>query len=323
MTIEELTKDYEKKLLYIYARANTKSKRKKIAHDLLTFSNICNEHFDIQKTFEWEKDIKIIQEIKNYYVPFVDDVVQNTQIYKNIFTTALNTFLNSDYNIYNYYEKKYQKLTEKEKQELLFDFFASYDESLVKDFETKLENHEIFLGNTPGYSGITYPISCLNKNLIFCSPSQYNTIYGTSILAHELGHHYEIKLFNSSGKGNYLDIAYTKPYYEISSKFFEYAFVKYLEENKILIEDTKKRIDYIMFDLLSRTYNIYLMYMMEEVRIDELDNVYITEKNIIDKAKEIQNKLNYYSFPGEENDIIKFRHSFIYGIGGIFSIYLY
>lgn len=323
MTVEDLAKEYEKKLLEIYARANTKSKRKRIAHDLLTFSNICNEHFDIYKTFEWEKDLKIINEIKNYYLPFLDDVAENTKLYNTIFTNVLNTFLNSEYNIYNFYEKKYQTLTEKEKQEILFDFLASYDESLLKDLEMKLENYEIFTGNIHGFSGITYPIQCLNKNLIFCSPYQYDTIYGAQILAHELGHHYEMSLFNSTSKNCFLDTAYTKPYYEISSRFFEYAFLKYLEENKILINDTNKSIDYLMFDLLSRSYNIHLMYMMKKIQIDELDHVHITEKKIIDRASEILNKLNYYSFPYEEGDVIKFRHSFIYGMGDLFSIYLY
>lgn len=323
MTITEVLQDHEKKLNEIYARANTKSKRKKIAHDLLTFSNICNEHFEMTKIFEWEKDIKIISEIKNYNLPFVNDIVNNTNIYNSIFTSTLNTFLNSDYNIYDYYAKKYQKLTDKEMQELLFDFLSSYDESLMKDFESKLNNNEIFIGNTEGYSGITYPIQCLNKNLIFCSPANYNTIYGTQILAHEFGHHYEMSLFNSTGKSCFLDIAYTKPYYEISSRFFEYAFLKYLEENKILTKDVNKSIDYLLFDLLSRSYNIYLMYLMKEVKIDELDNVYIYEKNIVNIANEIQEKINYYSFPSEEGDVIKFRHSFIYGIGDIFGIYLY
>lgn len=323
MTIEELVKEYEKKLNEIYARANTKSKRRKIAHDLLTFSNICNEHFDIHKTFEWEKDIKIIREIRNYNIQFVNDIVQNTKVYNSIFTSVLNTFLNSDYNIYDYYGKKYTNISEKEKQEIIFDFLASYDEKLIKEFNTKLTNNELFRGNIPGYGGITYPIECLNKNLIFCSPYRYYTIYGAQTLVHELGHNFEMNLFKSTGKTEFLDASHTKPYYEISSRFFEYAFLKYLEENKILVEDTNKSLDYMMFDLLSRAYNIYLMYQMTEVKIDELDNVYITEKHIIDTAKEIQNTLNYYSFPSEEGDIIKFKHSFIYGIGGIFSIYLY
>ena len=65
------------------------------------------------------------------------------------------------------------------------------------------------------------------------------------------------------------------------------------------------------------------MNQMSEVKIEDWDNVYITEKNVIALAGEIQNRLNYYSFPSEEGDVIKFRHSFIYGLGDLFSLYLY
>ena len=40
-------------------------------------------------------------------------------------------------------------------------------------------------------------------------------------------------------------------------------------------------------------------------------------------AKELQGKMNSYVFPAENGDTINCRHSFIYGIGDIFSINLY
>ena len=43
---EQLLQEYEKKLLDLYARANTKSKKKKIVYDLFNFASICYDFLE-------------------------------------------------------------------------------------------------------------------------------------------------------------------------------------------------------------------------------------------------------------------------------------
>ena len=62
---------------------------------------------------------------------------------------------------------------------------------------------------------------------------------------------------------------------------------------------------------------------MSLIEIDELDNVFIKEENITAISKEIQEKLNYYYLPSEQGDVVKYRNSFVYGIGSLCAIYLY
>ena len=325
MTIEDLVNDYEKKLNEIYARANTKSKKKRIINELFNFSRLCFEYFGIEKTFEWENDIDMILLSDSYQLPFVQNITKNGEIYKEIFSKTLNTILTSDYSVYDYNYQSYMRITGKELEELIFEFLNSYDSTLVENFEHKLTNNELFYTYMEGFNGATYPMLNLNKSLIFYTTNiqDYYSIDTAATIVHELGHDYEMKKLSTVGKTNYYEATYGKPYYEIMSRFLEYAFINYLKENNMYKDDTNKILHTHIYDLLFRSYNISLLYKMKEVKIDESDKVKIEEKPVIEYAKELQGKMNSYVFPAENGDTINCRHSFIYGIGDIFSINLY
>lgn len=52
---------------YLYAKANTKSKKKKIAYDLFFFENMYNLFIDEEVVFPWSNDVEIINvRIQNY-----------------------------------------------------------------------------------------------------------------------------------------------------------------------------------------------------------------------------------------------------------------
>ena len=136
-TIEEIAKKYEKDMNEIYARANTKSKRKVIVRDLIGFNEICSGFFDISKEYDWDKDINLKSLVKDPRVPFIQDIVNNAPIYSNIFCSVLDTFIDSNFDMYKYYGKNYQKLNSKEIQEMVFGFLNSYDPELLKKFKDK------------------------------------------------------------------------------------------------------------------------------------------------------------------------------------------
>lgn len=322
-TIEEIVDNYKKKLNEIYARANTKSKRKRIARDLIAFKQMCTEIFEIDKKFAWEDDTQILSLFKNYRVQFVQNIVNNSVSYNSMFTNVINEFIKDDFQVYKYYEIGYQRLTIKEMQELIFDFLGNYDYRILKDFKEKLDNAELFYADLNGYNGITYSIGCLNKNLIFYTPAYGYNINSTATIIHETGHSFEMNTYYSVGRINYFDMVRSTPYYEISSRFLEYAFLNYLKENNICVQDVNKRLHTFLFDLLVRSYEIMLIYKMNEINIDELDNIYITDDSLKEETKEIQEKINYYSLQSEKGDIIKYKNSFLYGLGNLTAIHLY
>lgn len=323
-TIEEIAKKYEKDMNEIYARANTKSKRKVIVRDLIGFNEICSGFFDISKEYDWDKDINLKSLVKDPRVPFIQDIVNNAPIYSNIFCSVLDTFIDSNFDMYKYYGKNYQKLNSKEIQEMVFGFLNSYDPELLKKFKDKLENCELFYSDLIGnYKGITYSFGSLNRNLIFYTPVYGDSIDSAATIMHEFGHSFEMDTFYTVGKKNYLDIVFPKPYYEISSRFFEYAFLNYIKENNILVDDVNKRLHTYFYDLLTRTHNISFIYKTEEIDVDEFDNVSINNNKALEFSKLIEEKLNCELFTPEDGDTINIRHAFLYGIGSLFAVYLY
>ena len=323
ISIEEIAKKYEKDMNELYARANTKSKRKAIVRDLISFNEICFNFFDISKLYDWDRDISLMSLVQNPRIPFLQDIINNAYIYSNVFSSTLECFIDSKFDVYKYYGKNYQKLNDKEIQELVFEFLNSYDIDLLNKFKSKLENYELFYSHINGYKGLTYSFGSSNKNLIFYAPVYGDCIDSASTIIHEFGHSFEMSTFYSVGKKNYLDIVFPKPYYEISSKFFEYAFLNYLKENNILIEDVDKRLNTYFYDLLVRTLEINMIYKMEEVDINEFDNIIIDNEDVLVFSRMIEEQLNCQLFTPEDGDIINYRHAFLYGIGSLFAVYLY
>lgn len=322
-TIEEIVNYYENKLTDLYLRANTKSKRKKLVRDLIAFKEICTERFELDKTFVWEQDDEILTLTKSGRVPFVTEVANNGIMYNEIFTNTLNILIEEEFPMYKYYRKDYQRLTLREVQEIIFDFLNQYDEKLLQEFKNKINSDRLFCGPLIGYKGTTYSIGSLNTNLMFYTPEYGCNIDSASTIVHEYGHSMEMDYYYKVGRTNYFDIVRGSPYYEISSRFLEYAFLNYLKENNILVEEANKRIHRVLFDLLVRSYEIMMIYKLKEIDIDELDNVYIVDDSIKKEAEEIQKKLNYYSLQSSPGDIFKYRHSFLYGIGDLSAVILY
>ena len=62
---------------------------------------------------------------------------------------------------------------------------------------------------------------------------------------------------------------------------------------------------------------------MKNISIDEEDCVEIEEQHVIDYANSLMNKFNIHSLETVEGDFIGFRDSFVYGIGDIFSLFMY
>ena len=177
-TIEEIAKKYEKDMNELYARANTKSKKKVIVRDLIGFNEICSNFFDISKVYDWDNDKELMALIQNTRIPFIQDIVNNSLVYSSIFGSVLDAFIDNKFNVYDYYGKNYQRLSVEEMKKLAFEFLNSYDSELFKKFKSKLENCELFYSDlVDDYKGVTYSFGSLNKNLIFYSIINISCIF--------------------------------------------------------------------------------------------------------------------------------------------------
>lgn len=321
MTEEQILKKYEEKLKEAYASANTKSKKKRIARDLITFSSLCSEQFGIDKEYEWDYDYGILELIEDYEVNFVNTIMSNTILFEEIFKKTVDTFIDIKFPFYKDYYTEYKRITDKEFQDILFSFLNSYDPKLLEHFKRMIDEGLVFGADLEDCQGFTYPFETLNKNLLFYLDYK-NSVGTAAIVAHECGHCYETKNFYNTGAKNYFDKTFKTPYYEVSSKFFEYAFLNYLKVNNIYTKDTEMRLNIYYIDLLINSFNIELLRKMKQIEINEDGKVYL-EDDTLQLGKELQERLNYYDIITKEDYSFNFRDAHIYGLGALLGIYLY
>ena len=161
----------------------------------------------------------------------------------------------------------------------------------------------------------------LNDNMIFLSSAYDNNIDFYRTLSHELGHALEAILYLNSGKERDLNNTFNSPFYEVSSSFMEYAYINYLLENNIYKEEAKLLLhDYYIELLLNSIYSNIIC------RITDIENVFDEELNI--DIKEFNTYLttlerNYNLYDMFVKDKVSLEDPFIYGLGQLFSIYLY
>ena len=96
--IEKLIQKDAEKLEYFYAKANTKSTKKRILRDLLYFSYLCQDCFEIEKEFSWENDIELLKLCDDSVTPFIEYTLENKELIYNIMNKIINTFYIVNYN---------------------------------------------------------------------------------------------------------------------------------------------------------------------------------------------------------------------------------
>ena len=325
MKKQELLKEYEYKLVDMYARANTKSKKKRIVYDLFDFSNICYNHFDIERSFPWETDEEMIKLIEDFRRPFIQNVLKDKDMYNDFSKSVINTFLEVDYPFYDDYYKLLYKLSKEDVKEIILSFLNSYDPKLERIFKSKLDDCEIFdtnLYKKTGFTGLCYPFNSLKKSLIFCEDSS-SSIFMAGMLIHEFGHAYEYEIMYNNGINDHISSKEKSPFIELSSRFFEYAFYNYLYENRIFTEDAKICLRNYYKSMLEHIYEIHLISEMDYITINKYGMAEINDRSLGEYASKIKECLNYYELPSEIGMEINFKDAFIYGLGSLFSIYLY
>ena len=321
---EKQLKEYIDKLTYLYAKANTKSKKKRIWYDLETLSLLSTIYPNINDNFVWDKDIEFLKLFKEENIPFLDNIYNNKKLYKKIFKNVIEYFKEINFPLYKDYQKEGNiVLSNEEKNELIFSFLNDYNPQMLAKYKKWLEERIPFKNNPLQDSALICALDNLDEKIIYPIPSLKNTIYTTSLMVHELGHWYEMDLFKEIGISNYRSLTNPSPLYEVTSRLYEYSFLKYLIENNIYKEDTLICLRKYYIDLLLNAFDISLIYNMYNLIIDEEGYVVVEEPKIVEYANNLMNKLNYYAFYTEEGQLIDYREAYTYGLGDLLSIYLY
>jgi len=321
---------YKSKLTDKYNRAYTSSKRKKIAGELLLFSSLYKDLFGEDNKFVWDNDTKIYNCCNNTSISdlldFVDSINDKNNFYLNLSNNVINSFKDVNYPFYRYFSGiiiNNPRLDNVMMLELVLAFLNNFDSDIYLDMREKMVNLELLdICLEDDFSGFTYPISSLRKNFILLNNLYEDNIYKYSVISHEYGHSYEMKLAQNSSNDILVAKAFKTPFTEISSCFFEYSFLNYLKENKIYTNYVNQCLDNYFMEMLRSFFKINIISKFPDLEVNEDGLVNFNDVNIIKYGDKIKEKLNYYIFPDYDEEVV-FRFPYIYGLGKLFSIYLY
>ena len=322
---EIFKREYER-LNYLYAKANTKSKKRQLAYDLIFFENMYNSFVtdDDRVVFPWSYDEELKKVSYEGVEAFVTSILLEQHFLIELVENSFNIFLDEEFSTYCDYGKNFHKLKEELFQKYIFKFYSSFDKDIGLRIKDKFINLEIFINNNiKKYNGLFFPMESLNKNIILFTSRDIMTVDESRSLVHELGHDFEFMNARESGETNIWSKIEKTIYSEVSSSFFEYAFINYLIENKIYLEDSLM----LRRRFLNQTL-YYLIYILIIDKIGELEidwdfSIKLDDDDIVDYANSLFEKIN---LPTEEFEIgskLNFRNSIIYGLGKILGIYAY
>lgn len=323
----ELSKEQLEQMItifnYKYAKANTKSKKKLIASDLILLSSMCEKYFsNFEFDISWNNDNTLCCDAILAYCKFITNASGNREKYLKIFKSSLKQILSTSPNFYKYYGKTYSRHSTADLEEIFCDFLNTFSPKLCNEYRSMRDKGNIFTVSTDeDYTGENYAFSTLNDTMILLDETLDDSIELYTVLSHELGHSYEAKLYLNNHKMRDYDKIMNSPFYEVSSIFLEYAYINYLIENNIYKEENNMLLhDYIM-DLL--TDSLYAVAILRNPSIiDDADDEMIIS---IEKSKyyleSIQRDYNMHIIP--EDNKVSLSDTLIYGFGKLFSIYMY
>ena len=320
---EEVLSKYKEELLYKYSRVNTKSQRKRILYDLCVLSELLSMYPNINDELPWEHDERMISLLEEDNFDFINYVTNNIEIFNKCFCNVIDIFNTTKFPFYKYFQKTYKTISNNITNEIIFEFLNGFDQGLLKKYKKMLEEGKIFNCGHKLDCGYIFSFPSLHDNVILPVNDVNNSIYTSSILVHELGHLYETDIYNVAGNSMGMDMINKFPYYEVSSRFLEYCYLNYLKDNNIYYDDTIMALHNYYVDLFMNAFDISIIYKMKNALPYETDCIEVNEPDALKYANGLLNKFNLHSLETEKGDVIEIRDSFIYGIGDIFSFYLY
>lgn len=158
--------------------------------------------------------------------------------------------------------------------------------------------------------------------LILLNSLSSDNLFKYATIAHEYGHSFEMSLFLKNNNHILIEKELETPFCEVTSSFFEYAFLNYLKENKIYANYVNQCLDNYFKEILEHFFQINLITKFSNLKINEEDYITFDDIDVIKYGNKIKNKLNYYSF-ADYDEPVDFMSVYMYGVGKLLSIYLY
>lgn len=312
---------YQRKINYLIGRANTKSKQRNLITSITGLQGIIDDKFlPIEGILD--KSIDKITSMDEKYFAFNDSFSHYQELLKKI---SNNTIFDFDGVHYPFYQKyKYNSHLSFEKiYSLVLDFYKSFNDESINSFINKISENDIYLTDLHEYAGgLTTSLDVIKRYIILLDGGAYQNLFSASVLSHELGHAYEENLFYNTGDWFGILNADNTIFYEVSSSFFEYAFLQYLKENRLFSDVIDSIINNFYFSLFIHSFNLNILCSMKKMTFNG-GNVLLNDKNVMDKAEIIKEKINYYQLLPNFNDEVTFSPEIIYFIGSLFAMYLY
>lgn len=280
----------------------------------------------------WEDDVEIYNILMDSeeegYIKFLEGIVNMEDFYEILSLEVIDCYKKANYEFYKYNSSidKLNRIKISDIMLLLDDFFKSLGKRYHDYFVTKYKDLEILLGNGMNeddyFCGLTLQFDSLGKSYIIVDNVNIDSnIFFASVLSHEFGHAVEMNLNFVSNNRMANKLAYNTCFYEVSSSFFEYAFLEYLKENRIYLNSTNICLDVYYKNMFSNFAKMLAITKIQNISL--LDgNFALEDTKAIQILEDIKEKFNYYSL-AKKGDNISYVNTFIYGLGSLASIYMY
>ena len=110
------------RLSYAYTKSTSKSKKRKIANSLLSFSIMCHEMKLFDEKFDWDCDEELINLSYNSITTFRSNVLKNKEVYLKISDSVIDDYVNTSFPLYlkdiDCY-RKYHSISDKEMLDII------------------------------------------------------------------------------------------------------------------------------------------------------------------------------------------------------------
>lgn len=321
---------YNKKITDKYNRAYSASKRLVLARELINFSTLYKELFGYDSMLDWDFDERIYQDCDKLeyeeFIHLLNHANENEEFYKKLSENVINSFVESGYPLYRYYNSSMINNPRLDKQTMLnymLSFLKSFDYDTYEMFRNKFLNCEILTMNTdPSMCGFAFCFPSINKSYMILNDLFDDNLFKYETILHEFGHIFEMQLAQDSNNGILIEKGLETPYTEIASCFFQYAFINYLKENKIYPNYVNQCLDMYYKEVLVFYSMIRVLCEFPDIEVDPDGMLDFLNTDIINYGEKIKEKLNYYELFDYE-DKFQFRTPYIYGLGHLLSLYLY
>ena len=320
--IKKLVEEYYRKLEYLYVKANTISKERRLESTIGNLNYFCSEDcfnlIDVNNSL-----FRNYMYMESKFFNFFDNAYDNMHLLKDLSLKTIHTYRKVDYPYYKKY-KRTDYIPFSDIIKLINEFFMSFGDDSINEFMNKIcDNYYYTSTVSDDYARALFALPVFKKYIVHLNNKYPQNLYFASALAHEMGHAYETELYYKSDS-TYLSNKHTDTiFFEVVSSFFEYAFINFLKENRYYKKEIDHELDIYYIRLFEYAFNTYVVCLNGINNIDGNYMILLDNKDKMDRIEELKNMLNYYNNLPNYKDKISVLDSFIYFVGEILAVNLY